>query len=321
MTGGLYESKRTSLSERRAQRRAGVRRAWRCRLDAARSADRPARPRPAERPPGAGPEARRLPWRIAGRAVPGARQPGADPRAPGPRGRCPPAGRQRRRLQACVQGHGTVARLNDQEFAVVFDEAGNAANVGALCEGLCAVMAPSLTLQGRQVHGQLSIGIALFPQDGADAATLLCLAGEARACARENGGGKYQFFSARMNQRSLARTSMEMALRLAIARDELQLQYQPLADLQSGAIAGMEALLRWQPPSGEMADAGHFLPMAEDLELIVAIGDWVLRRACRDLRACSAAGREDVRIAINVAPRQFHEQRYAAGVAAILAEF
>src|SRR5471032_2403083 len=169
-----------------------------------------------------------------------------------------------RRLQACVQGHGTVARLNDQEFAVVFDEAGNAANVGALCEGLCAVMAPSLTLQGRQVHGQLSIGIALFPQDGADAATLLCLAGEARACARENGGGKYQFFSARMNQRSLARTSMEMALRLAIARDELQLQYQPLADLQSGAIAGMEALLRWQPPSGEMADAGHFLPMAED---------------------------------------------------------
>jgi len=226
-----------------------------------------------------------------------------------------------RRLQACVQGHGTVARLNDQEFAVVFDEAGNAANVGALCEGLCAVMAPSLTLQGRQVHGQLSIGIALFPQDGADAATLLCLAGEARACARENGGGKYQFFSARMNQRSLARTSMEIALRLAIARDELQLQYQPLADLQSGAIAGMEALLRWQPPSGEMADAGHFLPMAEDLELIVAIGDWVLRRACRDLRACSAAGREDVRIAINVAPRQFHEQRYAAGVAAILAEF
>ena len=225
------------------------------------------------------------------------------------------------RLRARIQDHDTLARLSDDEFVVVLGEVDNVGQVGSLCEELCAAMAPALAWQGQQVHAHVSVGVALFPQDGADGAALLRHADVARACARENGGGKYQFFSERMNQRSLARTSMEVALRLAIARDELQLQYQPLADLQNGAIAGMEALLRWQPPSGEMAYAGHFLPLAEDLDLIVAIGDWVLRRVCRDLRAWRAVGRADVRIAINVAPRQFHQPRYARGVAAILAEF
>ncbi|WP_295992119.1 EAL domain-containing protein [Rugamonas sp.] len=226
-----------------------------------------------------------------------------------------------RRLQACVKGHDTVARLGDHEFAVVLGAADNADDVGLLCEELCAAMAPGVAWQGGQVHGHLSIGIALFPQDGPDAATLLRHAGEARAGARARHGGKYQFYSASLNQRSRARTDMEVALRLAIARDELQLQYQPLADLQSGAIAGMEALLRWQPPTGALADAGHFLPLAEDIDLIAAIGNWVLRRACRDLRDWRAAGRADVRIAINVAPSQFHQRRYVDDVAAILAEF
>src|SRR5471030_4226 len=140
------------------------------------------------------------------------------------------------RLQACVDEHDTLARLGEHEFAVVLGEAGNAGDAGLLCEELCAALAPALVWQGRHVHCRLSIGIALFPQDGADGATLLRHAGVARACARAHHGGKYQFYSTRMNQRSLARTGLEMALRLAIARDELQLHYQPLADLRSGAV-------------------------------------------------------------------------------------
>ena len=226
-----------------------------------------------------------------------------------------------RRLQACINGHDTMARLGGNEFVAILGQVQGTGDVIPVCENIFAAMAPAFALDGHHVHVNASIGISLYPQDGNARPTLLRYADLARSRAREQGGGKYQFFAAEMNQRTLERIGMEAALRVAIARDELQLQYQPQADLQSGAVCGLEALVRWQHPQLGLIDAGRFLPVADDAGLTAAIGAWVLRRACQDMHAWRAAGRSALRVAVNVAPRLFCDRQFADTVAAALAEF
>ncbi|MDC8760093.1 EAL domain-containing protein [Janthinobacterium fluminis] len=223
------------------------------------------------------------------------------------------------RLLGGVGPARTVSR-HGNEFLIVLGAAG-AADIAAVCDTLFACLGSAFTLDGHSMHAVCSIGVALHPQDGADAATLLRYADMALARAREEGGGKVQFFEPAMNQRTQERIALEAALRQAIAGDELQLMYQPLADLQTGHIASLEALVRWQHPTLGRLSARDFIPLAEDSGLIGAIGAWVLRRACQDMRAWREAGRDGIKVAINVTPHQFRDRQLAGTVAAALKEF
>ncbi|WP_317202944.1 EAL domain-containing protein [Janthinobacterium sp.] len=225
------------------------------------------------------------------------------------------------RLLASVHSHDTVSRHGGNEFVLILNDVRSAGDVGALCEEIFGRLGEPFALAGQSIYAGCSIGVTLYPQDGSDGATLLRYADMALSRAREQGGGKYQFFDADMNLRTLERIGMEAALRLAIAADELELMYQPLVDLQSGRIASLEALVRWQHPRLGRLSAREFIPLAESTGLIGSIGVWVLRRACHDLRAWQEAGLAPVRIAVNVSPRQFRDRQLAGRVAATLKEF
>jgi diguanylate cyclase (GGDEF)-like protein/PAS domain S-box-containing protein len=224
------------------------------------------------------------------------------------------------RLRGCVREHDTVATLGGNEFVVILEDVQGVADPVPVCETIFASLASPLQLDGQQVHASASIGIALCPQDGKDSATLLRYADMALTRAREHGGGNYQFFASEMNRRTLERIGMEAALRLAVFRDELQLEYQPLADLQHGQVASLEALVRWQHPVQGLIPAQRFVPVAEEAGLIGAIGAWVLRRTCQDLRAWRAEGLPAMRVAINLSPKQFRDRQLCAQIAAALAE-
>jgi diguanylate cyclase (GGDEF)-like protein len=225
-----------------------------------------------------------------------------------------------RRLRPCLAQHDTLARNGADCFLALASGLQRGSDVMPLCEDLVAALAPALLLNGQSLHASASIGIALYPQDSSDAATLLLQAGQARDRARDQGGARYQFFSEELNRRTLERIGTESALRLALARDELQLLYQPLADLQSGAVASLEALVRWQHPVHGLLAAHHFIPLAEEAGMTDAIGAWVLRRACRDLRAWTEGLARPLTVAINISPSQFRAPPLAATVAAALAE-
>jgi len=225
-----------------------------------------------------------------------------------------------RRLRPCLQQHDTLARHGAHSFLAVAGGLQRGSDVMPLCEDMVAALAPALTLDGQPLHASASIGIALYPHDSSDAATLLRQADQACERARDQGGARYQFFSEELNRRTLERIGTDAALRLAVARDELQLMYQPLVDLQTGAVASLEALVRWQHPVHGLLAAHHFIPLAEEAGLTDAIGAWVLRRACRDLRAWTDSHAHRLTVAINISPRQFRAPQLAATVAAALAE-
>jgi diguanylate cyclase (GGDEF)-like protein/PAS domain S-box-containing protein len=225
------------------------------------------------------------------------------------------------RLLGAVRSHDTVSRHGGNEFILILGEIRSAGDVTAICDHLFQRLVPPFMLAGQSLHASCSIGITLSPQDGGDTEALLRYAAMACWRAREQGGGRYQFFALDMNQRTLERLSVEAELRLAIARDELQLLYQPLVDLCSGRISGLEALLRWAHPQRGLLSAADFIEVAEDSGLIGQIGDWVLRRACQDIRAWHHAGHQDAVVAINVSPKQLRDRQLAAGVAATLREY
>jgi diguanylate cyclase (GGDEF)-like protein len=225
-----------------------------------------------------------------------------------------------RRLRPCLQQHDTLARHGTHSFLAVAGGLQRGSDVMPLCEDMVAALAPALTLDGQPLHASASIGIALYPHDSSDAATLLRQADQACERARDQGGARYQFFSEELNRRTLERIGTDAALRLALARDELQLMYQPLVDLQTGAVASLEALVRWQHPVHGLLAAHHFIPLAEEAGLTDAIGAWVLGRACRDLRAWTDSHAHPLTVAINMSPRQFRAPQLAASVAAALAE-
>jgi diguanylate cyclase (GGDEF)-like protein/PAS domain S-box-containing protein len=225
------------------------------------------------------------------------------------------------RLLGCLRSHDTVSRHGGNEFMLILTEIHHAGDVSTVCENLFRCLGEPYALAGQSLHVACSIGATLSPQDGNDGATLLRYADMACWRARELGGGRYQFFAFDMNQKTLERVGIEAALRQALRHDELQLLYQPLVDLQSGRIDSLEALLRWAHPERGLLSASDFIEVAEDSGLIGSIGDWVLRRACHDLRAWHAGGQTQLRVAINVSPKQLRERQLAAGVAAMLAEY
>ncbi|MEK7851287.1 MAG: bifunctional diguanylate cyclase/phosphodiesterase, partial [Deltaproteobacteria bacterium] len=194
------------------------------------------------------------------------------------------------------------------EFIVLLsgiDGAGETARVG---RKITDSLKEPFALEGHTMSITTSIGISLYPDDGTDYDTLIKNADTAMYRAKEAGRDTYQFFTQEMNDRVLERLSMENSLRQAIKMEEFILHYQPQVDIGTGSITGIEALIRWQHPEKGLVPPGRFIHIAEDSGLIVPIGEWVLRTACRQNREWQKAGLPAVPMAVNLSPVQFRQE-------------
>ncbi|WP_342115254.1 bifunctional diguanylate cyclase/phosphodiesterase [Pseudoduganella sp. OTU4001] len=225
------------------------------------------------------------------------------------------------RLQAAVRPVDTVARLGGDEFALLLlpEHGGSAPRAEQLQRVLDSLAAP-LVLDNTELFLTCSAGIAVFPTDSKEPGVLAERADIAMFRAKEMGGNNYQFYTAAMNEQLGERLRIESALRTALERREFELHYQPQVDSASGRIMGMEALIRWRHPEMGMVAPNRFIPLAEETGQILAVGHWVLRTACRQLRDWQRAGRKDLRMAVNVSARQLAEPDFVQDVADVLAD-
>jgi len=222
-----------------------------------------------------------------------------------------------RRLTRSVREQDTVSRLGGKEFVMVLPGT-DGAGAAHLAGELQTELAQPCTLQAQEVRVTVSIGIACYPQDGHDFDALLKAVELAMRRAQTEGHNQFQFYSAEMYQKVLERESMTQALRQAMALEQLHLVYQPQVDLQSGQVCGLEALLRWTHPQFGAVSPAQFIPMAEQAGLIVGMGEWVLRRACGDIRRWLDHGMAVPTVSVNVSPLQFRNNDLLAQVRAAL---
>jgi EAL domain-containing protein (putative c-di-GMP-specific phosphodiesterase class I) len=173
---------------------------------------------------------------------------------------------------------------------------------------------------GKELHIDGSIGISVYPEDGEDAETLIKNADTAMYHAKESGRNNFQFFTTEMNVKAVERQSLEGSLRRALDREEFLLHYQPKVNLETGEITGVEALIRWQQPERGLVPPAQFVPIAEDCGLIIQIGRWVMREACRQARAWQDAGLPVLPLAVNVSAVEFRDKGFVQGVRTILSD-
>ena len=224
------------------------------------------------------------------------------------------------RLLACVRTSDTVSRQGGDEFVILLPDIARAEDAAICADKMLKAIATPHAIDKHDLHVTGSIGIATYPNDGEDAETLLRNADFAMYHAKEIGRNNVQFFRAEMNTRAVERHSVEDGLRNALERQEFELNYQSKIDLKTGALVGVEALVRWRHPQRGLVLPGHFIPVAEECGLIVEIGRWVLREACRQARAWQDAGLPEIRIAVNVSAVELRAKDFIAGVRAILAD-
>jgi diguanylate cyclase (GGDEF)-like protein len=206
-----------------------------------------------------------------------------------------------------------VARLGGDEFTVLMPRLRDGADAARLARRIIDAVRRPFEVSGHQVFLGVSAGAAMFPRDGADPETLLRHADLAMAAAKRNGGNSCEFFETRMNQSAFERLVLENELREAVREDQLVVFYQPKVNMHGGAIAGAEALVRWNHPTAGLLSPGAFIQAAEECGLIGEIGDWVLRRACREAAGLAAKGFA-MPVAVNVSAMQFESEGFAESV-------
>ncbi len=224
------------------------------------------------------------------------------------------------RLKLAVREADTVARMGGDEFVLVLPEGSSREAGMQVIQDIMQAIATPLLIQSHEFYLTCSIGIAAYPSDGGSADVLTKHADIAMYRAKEMGRNTYQFYTSSMSQRTLERLAIEADLRHALERDQFGLHYQPQIDLASGAVVGMEVLLRWHHPVHGLIAPARFIALAEEMGLIIPIGAWVLRAACEQTRAWQLAGLGELRVAVNLSPRQFTQKGLAQSIAAILAE-
>jgi diguanylate cyclase (GGDEF)-like protein len=212
-------------------------------------------------------------------------------------------------LRSCVRETDTLARVGGDEFTVLVEQLADTQYLGAIAEKLLTAMASPLAIGGNVYQLSGSIGIAVYPEDGADGASLLKNADIAMYGAKASGRNNYQFYSSDINAHSLERLALENELRQAVARREFEVHYQPKVDISTGRIAGAEALVRWRHPQRGMLLPGEFIFVAEEVGLISSIGSFVLDTVCADIARWRDAGLPPMRVAINLSAQQFADSR------------
>ncbi|HEY9741221.1 MAG TPA: EAL domain-containing protein [Coleofasciculaceae cyanobacterium] len=211
------------------------------------------------------------------------------------------------RLTACVGREDTVARLSADQFAIIVATIEHKKEVGNLAQTILEKLSETFALAGQEIFVTASIGIGLYPRDGAELEQLLNHANTAMAKAKQQGGDQYEFYTAAFNIGSSERLALQSSLRHALEREELQVYYQPLVNLKTGRIVGAEALVRWQHPERGLVSPDKFIPVAEETGLIMPIGEWVLHTACKQTKLWQTAGFSSLRVAINLSSRQFSQ--------------
>jgi diguanylate cyclase (GGDEF)-like protein len=223
------------------------------------------------------------------------------------------------RLTASRREEDTVARLGGDEFIVSIPDVSDAAEAESVAARILSDLAKPFTINGHQLHADVSIGIALYPRDGDMAETLMRNADTAMYHAKESGRGNYQFFNAQLTERVSRRLSTETNLRRALERGEFSVHYQPLMNLAAGRVDGAEALLRWPQHDERLVSPVEFIPIAEETGLIVPLGEWVLLEACAQAQAWQTL-HPGLRIAVNLSARQFRQKNLIGMIEQVLGE-
>jgi diguanylate cyclase (GGDEF)-like protein len=222
------------------------------------------------------------------------------------------------RLTQSVRASDTLGRLGGDEFVVLLEEVSAPMFIASVAQKLIAALAQGFPLAGKEYHVSASIGISTYPDDGQSAQELLKNADIAMYRAKQQGGNTFQFYAAEQNIHTVERLTLESGLRRALERGQLVLHYQPLLDLASGRIVGVEALVRWQHPELGLLPPARFIEIAEETGLIVPIGQWVMHSACATQRAWREAGLPPLRMSVNLSPRQFLHARLIDDIAGVV---
>ncbi|MHB1144617.1 MAG: EAL domain-containing protein [Thiobacillus sp.] len=219
------------------------------------------------------------------------------------------------RLQSVLRAHDHLSRFGGDEFVVIVSEIGESSDAELVATRLLQSLAAPIDIGSTQIYTSASIGIALYPEDADSLELLLKHADTAMYQAKEQGGNRYQFYHALQTARVVERLTLDTRLRQALERDELVLHYQPIMELNSQRIVGVEALLRWNDPERGLVMPGAFISAAEDTGLIVPLGEWVLHAGCAQMRDWQKQGKANgMTLAVNVSTRQFEGRRLVKSV-------
>lgn len=211
------------------------------------------------------------------------------------------------RIRQTIREADTVARLGGDEFIAIITNLDEPLSSVTVANNIVESLSETVIIADNQVTVSPSIGIATFPSDGDSADELIKLADAAMYQAKQAGGGCHQFYRPDMNSDALRRIGLGVALQRAIRDTELELHYQPQLDLLSGRVTGLEALVRWRHPDRGLVPPDQFIPLAEELGLMVPMGDWILETACNQLRQWRDQGLPEFRVAVNLSAYQFNQ--------------
>jgi diguanylate cyclase (GGDEF)-like protein len=215
----------------------------------------------------------------------------------------------------------TIARLGGDEFAVIIEGIDSPDDAISIADNLTTILEHNVRLDDQETYTSASIGIAVYPDDGKDARTLLKNADTAMFRAKENGRHCFQFYKPEMSVTAMERLELENSLKSAFEKDEFVIHYQPVIDLHKNEVVGVEALLRWQHPDKGMIHPSDFVSALEDCGLIVAIGEWLIFSVCKQIQVWQDAGLAAQNVSINLAPRQFKESDLVALFKQAMAEY
>lgn len=224
------------------------------------------------------------------------------------------------RFVSVVRGEDTVARQGGDEFIVLLSNLDNELSAEEVAHKIINVLIPPFIIDGKELHISCSIGISLFPNDGKDIWALLKNSDIAMYHAKKKGRNNCKFFKPEMNKQAKERHNLEVGLRNALKRNEFQLYYQPIVNVDGTKVKSMEVLLRWQHPQEGLIYPIKFIRLAEETGMIVPIGEWVLRQSCLQIKAWHEQGYEVPRLAINLSAMQFRQKNLVASIVSILGE-
>jgi diguanylate cyclase (GGDEF)-like protein len=225
-----------------------------------------------------------------------------------------------KRLSQCAYKGCTVSRQGGDEFTIILPIVHCEKEVKVFSEKVIAAFEEPFDLKGNEIFVKTSIGISLYPQDGVDAEDLIKKADTAMYKSKELAGNDYQFYTSAMDNHTLENVKLENSLYKALDFDELRIYYQPQYDNKNKRIFGVEALLRWEHRTKGMISPGEFIPLAEETGLIVPIGEWVLRNACKQLKEWQMKGYPEITGSVNVSAQQFNKPNFVNMVKEIIEE-
>jgi len=222
------------------------------------------------------------------------------------------------RLKQSVPENTTIAKIDGDEFAILLAQIDGAETAVEVTNDINEALKTPFLIDDHEIFIKLSVGICIYPGDGADAATLSKNASIAMHRATDHGGNNYQFYTAEMNHEAFERMTLENNLRRALEREEFKVFYQPKVNAKTGHIGGVEALVRWQHPELGLLPPSEFIPLAEDTGMIEELGEWVLRTACAQGHSWKMDGFDSMFVAVNLSPRQFQQPNLLAVITDII---